>query len=136
MQKRSKYLSTGKLDLIGIGTSLLCMVHCALLPLLVSSLPLAGVNLIENKGVEYAMIGFAFLIGLFSFYSGCFKKHKNKRPLVIFIIGFAFLLFNQMEENLILILTASVLITIAHLWNFKLSNRHTRCQLRAISPST
>jgi hypothetical protein len=35
-------------DALGIATSLACAIHCALLPLFLSSLPLFGVNIIEN----------------------------------------------------------------------------------------
>jgi hypothetical protein len=50
-------------DALGITTSVLCAVHCALLPLLVASLPVLGINIIHNASFELGMIGLAFVIG-------------------------------------------------------------------------
>ena len=35
-------------DIMGIATSVACAIHCALLPLLLTSLPLFGINIIHN----------------------------------------------------------------------------------------
>ena len=109
-----------KLDWIGIGTSALCTVHCVVLPLMISSLPVAGINLLENFWIELAMICIALVVGIISFYKGCFKQHKNKKPLLVFITGFSFLICNQINENGFLILAASLLIIAAHFWNYRL----------------
>lgn len=50
-------------DALGIATSIACAVHCAILPLLLSSLPILGMNVIEHEGFEYFMIALAFVIG-------------------------------------------------------------------------
>ncbi len=36
-------------DAWGVATSLACAIHCAVLPLLLSSLPVFGINIIENE---------------------------------------------------------------------------------------
>jgi cation transport ATPase len=120
-----------RLDWIGIGTSAICSVHCVLLPLFVSSLPIAGINLLENFWIEAALICVAMIVGGLSFYKGCFKKHKNKKPLIVFLIGFAFLLINQVEENSLLILSASLFIILAHAWNYRLLRKYN-CSRRVI----
>lgn len=121
-----------KLDWIGMGTSALCSVHCVVLPLLVSNLPVAGINLLENFWLEAAMICVALIVGTISFYQGCFKKHKNKMPLVLFVVGFVVLLFNQLEENNLLILSASFLIILAHSWNYRLLRKYNTGSIKAI----
>jgi MerC mercury resistance protein len=45
-------------DAIGIGASLACAIHCALLPLFFSSLPLMGINILHNTQFELGMIFF------------------------------------------------------------------------------
>jgi MerC mercury resistance protein len=50
-------------DALGIATSLVCAIHCAVLPLLLTSLPLFGINIIHNNFFEAGMITLAFLIG-------------------------------------------------------------------------
>jgi hypothetical protein len=47
-------------DALGIATSLACAIHCAILPLILSSLPLFGINIVDNIGFEYFMIFLAF----------------------------------------------------------------------------
>lgn len=108
-------------DALGVGTSLACAIHCAVLPLLVSSLPFLGVDFIQNKLFEYSMIGLAFTIGIFSLSHGYRKHHRQLYPILIFIVGFSFLLgkelINGMEIPFLMI--AVVLIITAHWANYK-----------------
>jgi hypothetical protein len=62
-------------DAIGVTTSLACAIHCAVLPLFLSSLPLFGIDIIENHGFEYLMILIAFAVGAYSLYHGRKKHH-------------------------------------------------------------
>ena len=77
-------------DAIGIGASLACAVHCALLPLFLSSLPLFGINIINNNFFEAGMILLALCIGSYSLYHGYKKHHHSWIPLIVFFIGFIF----------------------------------------------
>jgi hypothetical protein len=132
MQNFKGILKSSFSDFIGIGASAVCTIHCVLLPLLASSLPVAGINIVENFWIETGLIGIALIVGVFSFYKSCFKKHKNKKPLLLFAVGFAFLLTNQIKENSLLVLTASILIILAHAWNYKLLRRYNSCSLKVI----
>ncbi|MBS0026101.1 MerC domain-containing protein [Chitinophaga sp. 22321] len=80
------------LDAIGIGASLACAVHCALLPLLITILPLLGSNMLENVALEYGLLSFSFLVGCFSLGRGYFRYHRRVAPLLLFVLGFALLL--------------------------------------------
>ena len=53
-------------DALGISASIACAIHCALLPLFLTSLPLFGINIIHNLGFEIGMIVLAFGIGSYS----------------------------------------------------------------------
>jgi hypothetical protein len=75
------------LDNLGIATSILCAIHCAVLPLLFTSLPLLGINIIENKYFEMGMIGIALIIGYTSLGNAYATHHKSKLPIVVFTIG-------------------------------------------------
>ena len=68
-------------DALGVGASVACAIHCALLPLVLTSLPLFGVNIINNNAFEFFMIGVAFCIGAFTLYHGFKKHHKRLLPL-------------------------------------------------------
>lgn len=80
------------LDSIGIGASLLCAVHCALLPLLLTVLPLLGSHVLENEKLEYGLLSFSFAVGCFSLGRGYIRQHRRITPLLIFATGFALLL--------------------------------------------
>lgn len=80
------------LDTVGIGASLACAVHCALLPLLITVLPLLGSHILENEKLEYGLLSFSFLIGCLSLGRGYFRHHRRIIPLLIFAAGFALLL--------------------------------------------
>ncbi len=67
-------------DALGITASVACAIHCALLPLFLSSLPLFGVNIIHNLAFEAGMVLLAFCIGTYSFYHGYKKHHHSFMP--------------------------------------------------------
>ena len=111
-------------DLLGISVSLLCAVHCVVLPLALSSLSILGGPLLHNRWLEGGIIACSFVIGLMAFYKGCFVQHKAKWPLLLFTAGFALLLINQWNEQnaFYLIPAATVLMVSAHYINYR------RCQ--------
>ena len=71
------------LDALGIATSLACAIHCAILPLILSSLPILGMNVVNNEGFEYFMIALAFVIGAYSLWHGYRRHHHSYAPMII-----------------------------------------------------
>jgi hypothetical protein len=113
-------------DALGIATSLACAIHCALLPLLFTSLPIFGVNVIENLIFEVIMVLLAFFIGIYSLYHGWKKHHHSILPMIVFSVGFLFLvlkLFFVQYENWLLI-PAVVLIISSHIINYRSCKLH------------
>ena len=113
-------------DVLGVGTSLACAIHCALLPLFLNSLPLFGLNIIHNVFFEVAMIVLALCIGSYSLYHGYKKHHHSFLPLVIFLSGFIFLVAKQffVQYETWLLIPAVALIVTAHLLNFRFCRVH------------
>jgi hypothetical protein len=112
-------------DALGIGTSILCAIHCALLPVLMGTLPVFGVNIIHNLAFEWTMIAIAFVVGSYSLFHGYKKHHRSLVPVLIFSIGFIFLVLKQffpLYETLLLII-AVILIISAHFYNYRLCHR-------------
>ncbi len=108
-------------DAIGVSASLACAVHCAILPLIISSLPLFGVNIINNTSFEIFMIAFAFCVGFFSLYHGWKKHHHQIEPLLIFSIGIIFLFAKQIwyQWEFWFLIPAVFLIVTAHYLNYR-----------------
>lgn len=112
-------------DVLGIATSVACAIHCALLPVLVSTLPVFGINIIHNSFFEWGMIALAFVVGSYSLFHGYAKHHRSFTPVYIFSTGFIFLVLKQFfhpVENLFLIPAVSLIIS-AHYYNYRLCHR-------------
>ena len=112
-------------DALGIFTSVLCAIHCALLPVIMSSLPVFGVNIIHNLFFEWSMIALAFAVGSYSLFHGYIKHHRSMIPVLIFSIGFVFLVLKQFFFQLEtpFLLTAVAFIISAHFYNYRLCHR-------------
>ncbi|MBM3416037.1 MAG: MerC domain-containing protein [Bacteroidetes bacterium] len=113
-------------DALGIGASLACAIHCALLPLFLSSLPLFGINIINNIAFEVGMIVLAFCIGAWSFFHGYRRHHHSPAPFLIFAAGFSLLVFKQVfhEHQLWLLIPGVMLIITAHISNYRSCRLH------------
>lgn len=113
-------------DALGITASLACAIHCAFLPLFFTSLPVFGVNVIENTVFEILMVAVAFVLGTFALYHGYKKHHHNILPIIVFAAGFAFLilkLFFAEFENWLLIPAVFGIIS-SHMINYKFCRLH------------
>ena len=113
-------------DALGITTSVACAIHCAVLPLLLSSLPVFGFDIIQNAFFEYTMILLAFVVGAYALSHGFRKHHQRLLPLAIFGVGILFLLAKQVWHNLHiwLLIPAVIAIISAHYINYRLSRMH------------
>jgi len=111
-----------KWDALGISASIACAIHCAVLPLLISSLPIFSINIIDNIAFEYFMIFLAFAIGSFSLLHGYRKHHKSYLPIFLFTIGMLLLLAKQAwhEYQYWLLPFAIIFIVTAHIRNIRL----------------
>ncbi|MGX5817924.1 MerC domain-containing protein [Chitinophaga lutea] len=116
-------------DALGIGASLLCAVHCALLPLLTTALPLLGIGLLEHEGWEFGLLGFSFLMGYLALFRGYQRRHRHPLPLVLFTVGFAGLLighFFSTESSEPFIITAGAALIIWAHWRNLRQARHCK----------
>jgi MerC mercury resistance protein len=113
-------------DALGIGASLACAIHCALLPFFLSSLPLFGINIIHHIGFEIGMIVLALAIGSYSLYHGYQKHHHSLLPISLFFAGFIFLVLKQffVQHEIWLLIPGVILIIVAHLLNYRSCRVH------------
>ncbi|HSC54325.1 MAG TPA: MerC domain-containing protein [Phnomibacter sp.] len=116
-------------DRLGIAASLACAIHCAVLPLFFTSLPLFGVNIVQNKAFEYFMIGLAFGIGVLALRHGFRWHHHRYIPVAMFTIGVGFLVAKEMVHGhpVWMVVAAVVLIVSAHIINYRLCRKADHC---------
>ncbi len=117
-------------DALGITASVACAIHCALLPLLLTSLPVFGFDIISNVFFEYGMIVLAFLVGSYALSHGFRKHHHRFLPLTVFSVGILFLVAKQVWHDLhIWFLAPAVLAIIsAHYLNYRFCKVHSHAQ--------
>jgi hypothetical protein len=113
-------------DALGVGTSIACAIHCAVLPFFLTSLPVFGANIIHNPLFELGMILLALAIGSYSLYHGFKKHHHNLLPQMLFFTGFIFLVLKQFFVNYEtwLLIPAVLFIVTAHFFNFRFCQVH------------
>ncbi len=118
-------------DAIGITASLACAIHCAILPMVLSTLPIFGINIVDNAAFEYFMILLAFCIGCYSLWHGYRKHHRSPGPLLVFSLGICLLFAKQVWHSyqLWLLPFAMIFIITSHLMNYRFcrvrSNAHS-----------
>ncbi len=117
-------------DALGIAASIACAIHCAMLPLFLTSLPILGINIINNFWFELLMILLAMLIGVYSLTHGFKKHHQRMLPLLIFGAGMALLVLKQVFHlyQLWLLIPAVALIVTAHLINYQACKKGEDCK--------
>jgi len=119
------------LDRVGATGSLVCAVHCALLPLLIAALPSLGVAAWLGEGFERVFVVFATLLGLFSVVWG-YRRHRAVRALGLLLPGLAVLwlgnlyapLHHALLPHAIAMTLGGTLVGLAHLANLRLNHGH------------
>jgi len=99
------------------------------LPLILTSLPIFGTNIIDHRGFEFMMILLALGIGYYSLWHGYKKHHHSSMPLFIFSTGMILLFLKQAyhEQQLIFLIPAVISIVSAHLLNYRLCRKANHC---------
>lgn len=119
------------LDRLGVTGSLLCAIHCALLPLLIAVLPSLGIATWMGDGFERGFVVFASLLGLFTLIQG-YRRHRAVRALGMLVPGLAALWFGIGYEPLhhavvphaVIMTFGGTLVGLAHLANLRLNHGH------------
>ena len=114
---------------VGVSASVACAIHCALMPLFITSLPLFGINILDNIYFEAGMILVALLIGWLTLFHGFRKHHHKLSPLYLFIAGMILLIVKHFFTNntVWLVVLSSALIITAYYLNWKYCRMAKHC---------
>ena len=114
---------------LGVSAAVACAIHCALLPLFISTLPLFGINILDNIYFEAGMMLTAFLIGGFTLLHGYRKHHHRLAPLFLFIAGISLLVIKHffIDYILWLVIPSSILIISAYYLNWRYCRSAKHC---------
>jgi hypothetical protein len=112
-----------RLDRIGMTASTLCAIHCAAVPLLITSLPLLGLGFLANPWVEWSMIILALIIGTSSIGMSYFRVHHNLLPIGMLLTGFLIIILGHAFitgwREAVVVPAGGLLIAFAHFVNYK-----------------
>jgi predicted membrane channel-forming protein YqfA (hemolysin III family) len=112
------------LDKLSAGMSLLCMAHCVILPVFLSTFTLAGIEIVENLTLEILMLLGGIIAGTLAIRKGM-RKHGLWHVLILFVLGMFFMIVANLPElqkaEVILKLFGAVLVINAHIINYRLS---------------
>ena len=119
------------LDRLGATGSLLCAIHCALLPVLIALLPSLGISAALAPSLEVGFVLFATLFGLAVLVSG-YRRHRAVRALGLLIPGLLVLwvgilyapLHHSVVPHAVAMTFGGTLVGLAHLANLRLNHGH------------
>ena len=123
----------GKLDRAGATASFLCAIHCALMPLVVTILPLLGLGFLSSEPVEWALLTASATLGSLSLCLG-FRKHRKRRTFMVLAIALAIMVAGRVfhEHHFgawgpILMVIGGMTMMGAHLLNHRLCHSCATC---------
>lgn len=102
-------------DKFGIWTSIICLIHCLIFPILATTLP---VFVKIDKEVEFFLLITAVFIGTLSFIDNV-AKHKYYLSLILFFAGFFVIFASVFSEYHHLNIPGLIILIIAHYLNYK-----------------
>lgn len=133
--------ATRRMDKAAIGLSLVCTVHCLLLPVLLVMLPTLGGTALGDERFHQWLLFAVLPLSIFALSIGC-HRHKQKVILLLGLLGMAALTFaallghellGEIGEKVVSVLGAS-LIALGHWGNHRLCQRlDGRCDHKVFS---
>jgi hypothetical protein len=119
-------------DRVGATASLLCAIHCVLLPFVLTLLPLVGLEFLAGHTFERVFVTCAALLASVSILVA-YRRHRQPQALFLMVPGIALLIFGiaiDLDANVVVhtvsVVTGGVLVASAHIVNLVLSHRHHR----------
>lgn len=115
-------------DRVGVAGSLLCAVHCALMPVLLAALPALGLGGFALIDIDQGFTIFATLLGITTLAVG-FRRHRAFRAWLVLVPGLALVwlgsftpLHDHSIVHTIMMVAGGLMIALAHLVNLRLGH--------------
>lgn len=116
-------------DRVGATASLLCAVHCALLPFVLALLPLIGLEFLAGHTFERIFVACAAALASASILTA-YRRHRKPHALFLMVPGIALLLSGVAVDigahvalHTVAVVCGGVLVASAHATNLVLAHR-------------
>ena len=125
----------------GVWASIICAIHCTILPLLMILLPTAGVYLFINETFEFVLLGISLLFNITNVCFG-YRQHKSNKAVGVLALGlFVFvigrLMHNHSDDHKIhfdlfniFMVAGGLLMALSSLINDKLCSQCYKCGIK------
>ncbi len=118
------------LDRIGATASLLCAVHCVLLPFVLALLPLIGLEFLAGHTFERIFVACAAVLASASLITA-YRRHRKPHALFLMVPGIMLLVFGiaiDLDVHVLIhtlcVVSGGLLVASAHITNLVLAHRH------------
>ncbi|HEX5354461.1 MAG TPA: MerC domain-containing protein [Rhodanobacteraceae bacterium] len=117
-------------DRVGAMASMLCAVHCVLLPFVLALLPLVGLEFLAGHTFERVFVACAATLASASIFTA-YRRHRKPYALFLMVPGIALLVFGiaiDLDVHAIIhtvsVASGGLLVASAHVANLVLSHQH------------
>ena len=117
-------------DRLGASASLVCALHCALLPLAIAAVPTLGLSLAGEIGFERGFTVFATVLAAATLVSG-YRRHRTLGALMFLVPGVLAIWFGAFGPlghddvvHAVVMAVGGTLVAAAHLLNIRLAHGH------------
>jgi hypothetical protein len=121
---------------LGYSASFICAIHCTLMPILMTFLPLLGISMFADENLELILLLLSGISGLLTMCFG-YKRHKSIKASLYFYVGFGLVaLIHTLHEHInksnlvfnLLLVFGSVLIIYSYRINKSLCKSCKLCK--------
>ena len=130
-KKKSSFFSLN-LDFVGFTASMLCAVHCAAVPLLLTFGALSGLAWLETPWIEMSFIGVSLVVASWSLLRSYLIHHQKFTAISVVLLGFLLIVTSRFAAEgwePALTVLGGVAIAVAHIINWRMCKQCQTCTL-------
>jgi sensor histidine kinase YesM len=124
-------IKNNTIDIIAFASSLICAIHCAAIPIVLSFSSLSSLHFLENPWIEWTFILLGVVFVFVSLWPSYKIVHRKTKPLISAAVGFAFITIGRLEFTelweVINTVVGALLVSSSHYVNWqilKISGKH------------
>ena len=122
-------------DRMAVSLSLLCLMHCLVMPLLLIALPSLAISVFASENVHLWLVYAVIPSSLFALGMGC-RQHRRGLFLLIGLAGLSLLTLGILVEHIgwdhafeqLFTAAGAILIALAHVLNFRACRKSANCE--------
>ncbi|WP_299365628.1 MerC domain-containing protein [Winogradskyella sp.] len=117
-------IKNGNIDIIALTSSLICAIHCAAIPIVLSFSSLSSLHFLENPYIEWFFICLGVIFVFISLWPSYKKIHHKLKPLLFASLGFILIAIGRFEFTELWEISNTVLgaslVSVAHYFNWRI----------------